>query len=306
MQYSITLPVGDSMNGPRPVIIKLLGLFKQFSENEIQNSLKFKWDRSEVLSLSGMGSKQFSGTVTQAHDTNLMSLRDIRPMARMIPDGFKDTPPNSLNIPNLSHQDSKVTGSDAISKLNSVRSPDAIIPSHSSTPGGEPNSATAKIGGIHRTTSSNLPSFGISNAQSIRRSGAAQSGMLPERQTTEKQQVLEKINKEFKWHVETQKIVKKPQFTELLNLLTNKNDDAKEVKPIEFALMRLAEYFEELILTNILDHKSKFYNTEFVKALFNEELESIRKEKDAKKPATAVSMLDTGSKQSPVVSTVIL
>lgn len=111
----------------------------------------------------------------------------------------------------------------------------------------------------------------------------------------------EAISKKLKFHVDTSVLINKPAFKNIMNSMKSGVDAEGSSKRLLHSLHFLLNYFESLIRKMILDHKSEFLQTEFVKSVFAEEIDTRVNERVSQR-LKRYNINETGypSKGSPV------
>lgn len=90
------------------------------------------------------------------------------------------------------------------------------------------------------------------------------------------------VSKKLNWHVDTAALVKKAEFKSIANMLISKYHlDKSDYETVRHHLLHLATYFESFVQKLFVDSKSCFFETEFIKAVFSEEL-NLKRGKEAR------------------------
>lgn len=86
-------------------------------------------------------------------------------------------------------------------------------------------------------------------------------------------QFKELVSKKLGWHVDTSALVRKDEFKSIMKMLMSKyNLEHSEYSTVKHHLLQLTSYFESFVQKLFVDSKSSFFETEFIKAVFSEEL----------------------------------
>lgn len=85
------------------------------------------------------------------------------------------------------------------------------------------------------------------------------------------------VSKKMGWHVDTAALVKKQEFKSIANMLMSKYHlEKSDYETVRHHLLHLTSYFESFVQKLFVDSKSCFFETEFIKAVFSEELNHKR------------------------------
>ncbi len=99
-------------------------------------------------------------------------------------------------------------------------------------------------------------------------------------QQHQQQETSTMAGKKLQWLIDTSELVKKDQFKEIVkNIKAQTSTDLEDDLRLHGALTHMVGYFEGLIRRLVVDNKAKFLDSEYVKALFAEEI-SKKREKD--------------------------
>lgn len=86
-------------------------------------------------------------------------------------------------------------------------------------------------------------------------------------------QFKELVSKKLDWHVDTSALVRKDEFKSIMKMLMSKYSlEHSEYSTVKHHLLQLTSYFESFVQKLFVDSKSSFFETEFIKAVFSEEL----------------------------------
>lgn len=94
--------------------------------------------------------------------------------------------------------------------------------------------------------------------------------------------IKELVSKKLGWHVDTSALVRKDEFKSILKMLMSKyNLEPSEYSTVKHHLLQLTSYFESFVQKLFVDSKSSFFETEFIKAVFSEEL-NLKRGRDSR------------------------
>jgi hypothetical protein len=86
-------------------------------------------------------------------------------------------------------------------------------------------------------------------------------------------QVKDFVSKKLAWHVDTSTLVRKQEFKTIMSMLVSKYHlQTSDYTTVRHHLLQLTSYFEAFVQKLFVDSKSNFFETEFIKAVFSEEL----------------------------------
>lgn len=251
LSFCVSVPINEETSSMRLYPVKIMTLREHFTEQSSQQNNIFTWKvKEETKSIENLRkTSEASGFI--GHSMRGLMLNNPRKGSMMnrrsdsFSEPFKQRP-----------------------KIQVQNEPATATPQNLSTPG--MNSSVKRI--LSKAILSPL-----NGKNSISKSLASMSPEVLRNRQKENKLQNPKIAELLRNHLSSYELSMKPQYKEILHFLNNEEDLTVESSDrLTRTLGQMASYFEILIKSLFLDSKSKFMNSEYIKELLKEELDSIK------------------------------